>query len=92
MDFFFVWQQTSVVVDAGWHVSCQTKERVRTESRPGTYSHILTGVDDIKLDDVIDITLQEREDPYQNRIDKYSSSEVWFIVIRLSLKYEDYGR
>ena len=52
------------------------KERLRTESRPGTYSHILTGVDDIKLDDVIDITLQERDDPYHNRIDKYSSSEV----------------
>lgn len=53
------------------------------ESRPGTYSHILTGVDDIKLDDVlIDTTLQERDDPYHNRIDKYSSPEVHEVASR----------
>ena len=53
------------------------KDRVRElDARRGTYSHLVTGVDDIKLDDVIDTTLQEREDPYENRIDKYNSSEV----------------
>ncbi len=54
------------------------KDRARSDSRPGTYSRILAGVDDMKIDDVIDTALQERGvDPYDNKINRvYDTSEV----------------